>query len=158
MLKHEDKDYSCTVVVQLYNTNNENGIWFCRIRGDQQHFVRRDELKVKLYKQDYIIWLKWCSSKFDGCTISIVRLHGRSLHHFCIGLTVVKWSRSHMNQAAEVLHKQMNFWQKLVMFKRMDISGFLPRYRNAEWSAMDNPLSSCHPGQGFQQTEPSACS
>lgn len=25
------------------------GFWFYRIRGDQQHFVRRDELKVNLF-------------------------------------------------------------------------------------------------------------
>lgn len=27
--------------------NNGKGYMFCRIRGDQQHFVRRDELKVR---------------------------------------------------------------------------------------------------------------
>lgn len=36
-------------VFEPYALINNKSICLCRIRGDQQHFVRRDELKVHLH-------------------------------------------------------------------------------------------------------------
>lgn len=92
-------------------------IWLYRIRGDQQHFVRRDELKVRTCAHSL--------QKFKPIFILLQfdRRHGRYSHLFYTELTMVKWSRLHTNEAAVVLQKQMSFWLKLVMFKHKDTFG-----------------------------------
>lgn len=110
---------------------------FCRIRGDQQHFVRRDELKVCSILHNCVLMGRPFFFKNLSFCVTLtpplfLRLLGRSSLLCCMTSMRASWRPSHINLAAEAPRKLMNWARELVMSRPTVTYGYHPPLHRRE--------------------------